>query len=47
MSGLKHICELLGAPEPEDASQVAEMVRNDFQLTIVYLGQVLSEIGQV
>lgn len=26
VSGLRHICDLLGAPEPEDDTHVAEMV---------------------
>ena len=34
MSGLRHICDLLGAPEPEDDTHVAEMVSITLRLAV-------------
>lgn len=37
VSGLRHICDLLGAPEPEDDTHVAEMVsRTSYHYSSTY-----------
>lgn len=36
VSGLRHICDLLGAPESEDDTHVADMVRTSQRLTRIY-----------